>query len=81
MSPVQTVTYVFGLDMEKSGDPGRIRTCDHSLRRRVLYPAELRGRELEIAEPFVRQSRQSCRHLNNHFNNHFCMTTGTSLPA
>jgi len=29
----------------------------------------------------VRQSRQSCRHLNNHFNNHFCMTTGTSLPA
>lgn len=25
------------------GDPGRIRTCDHSLRRRVLYPAELRG--------------------------------------
>ena len=26
------------------GDPGRIRTCDHSLRRRVLYPAELRGR-------------------------------------
>src|SRR5437763_2512280 len=25
------------------GDPGRIRTCDHSLRRRVIYPAELRG--------------------------------------
>ena len=26
------------------GDPGRIRTCDHQLRRLVLYPAELRGR-------------------------------------
>jgi hypothetical protein len=26
------------------GDPGRIRTCDHKLRRLVLYPAELRGR-------------------------------------
>src|SRR5579872_2488545 len=25
------------------GDPGRIRTCDHKLRRLVLYPAELRG--------------------------------------
>src|SRR5262249_53905816 len=30
--------------IEIYGDPGRIRTCDHSLRRRVLYPAELRGR-------------------------------------
>ena len=27
-----------------SGDPGRIRTCDLPLRRRLLYPAELRGR-------------------------------------
>ena len=27
-----------------AGDPGRIRTCDHKLRRLVLYPAELRGR-------------------------------------
>ena len=26
------------------GDPGRIRTCDHRLRRPVLCPAELRGR-------------------------------------
>lgn len=26
------------------GDPSRIRTCDRSLRRRVLYPAELWGR-------------------------------------
>jgi hypothetical protein len=30
------------------GDPGRIRTCDHSLRRRVLYPAELRGHRLRV---------------------------------
>ncbi len=28
-----------------SGDPGRIRTCDHRLRRPVLYPAELRGQD------------------------------------
>lgn len=25
-----------------NGDPGRIRTCDHRLRRPVLYPTELR---------------------------------------
>ena len=25
------------------GDPGRIRTCDLPLRRRLLYPTELRG--------------------------------------
>ncbi len=28
---------------ERIGDPCRIRTCDHLLRRQVLYPAELRG--------------------------------------
>gem|GEM_PF-6769808 len=28
----------------KTGDPGRARTCDLPLRRRLLYPAELRGR-------------------------------------
>lgn len=27
------------------GVPGRIRTFDRTLRRRVLYPAELRGQE------------------------------------
>jgi hypothetical protein len=27
----------------QNGAPGRIRTCDHPLRRRVLYPAELRA--------------------------------------
>src|SRR5271165_3706269 len=29
---------------EKTGDPGRIRTCDLLLRRQLLYPAELRSR-------------------------------------
>ena len=28
------------------GDPGRIRTCDHPLRRRMLYPTELRERKI-----------------------------------
>ena len=27
----------------KYGAPGRTRTCDHPLRRRMLYPAELRA--------------------------------------
>ena len=27
----------------KNGAPGRIRTCDHPLRRRMLYPTELRA--------------------------------------
>ena len=40
----QGVCCVSGLDNLKSGDPGRIRTCDRPLRRRMLYPAELRGR-------------------------------------
>ena len=31
-------------NQEVNGDPGRIRTCDHRLRRPVLYPAELRDR-------------------------------------
>lgn len=30
---------------ERGGDPDRIRTCDHRLRRPVLYPAELRDRK------------------------------------
>ena len=30
---------------EGTGAPGRTRTCDHSLRRRMLYPAELRARD------------------------------------
>src|SRR5262249_14328965 len=29
----------------KRSAPGRIRTCDHRLRRPVLYPAELRARD------------------------------------
>ena len=30
------------------GVPGRIRTADLSLRRRTLYPAELRGQRYEV---------------------------------
>ena len=41
------------MDTEENGDPGRIRTCDHSLRRRVLYPAELRGRFVMAAEVII----------------------------
>ena len=33
------VSYFQGVN----GAPGRIRTCDHPLRRRMLYPAELRA--------------------------------------
>ena len=29
--------------IEKIGDPDRTRTCNHQLRRLVLYPVELRG--------------------------------------
>lgn len=39
---IDTESQIFKQD-QRVGDPGRIRTCDHSLRRRVLYPAELRG--------------------------------------
>jgi hypothetical protein len=41
-----------------AGDPGRIRTGDHSLRRRVLYPAELRGHCVRFA-PATRTARVS----------------------
>ena len=48
--------------VEKIGDPGRIRTCDHSLRRRVLYPAELRGRPpAPLAYRIESRDRQSRR--------------------
>ena len=39
------------------GDPGRIRTGDVSLRRRVLYPAELRGRTTTTVVVESAQSR------------------------
>ena len=29
--------------LQTNGTPGRTRTCDHPLRRRMLYPAELRA--------------------------------------
>ena len=34
----------------KDGDPGTIRTCDHSLRRRVLYPLSYGADFLLMAE-------------------------------
>ena len=37
---------------ELFGDPGRIRTCDHRLRRPVLYPAELRDHTSREAGSF-----------------------------
>ena len=37
------------------GDPGRIRTCDHRLRRPVLYPAELRDQTLAAIAPQLRE--------------------------
>ena len=44
MSSVRSVTHVSGLDPEKYGAPGAIRTPDLLLRRQALYPAELRAR-------------------------------------
>jgi hypothetical protein len=32
-----------GIDFDRNGAPDRIRTCDPSLRRAVLYPTELRA--------------------------------------
>ncbi len=32
--------------IDLNGVPGRIRTCDLPLRRRLLYPTELQGRKL-----------------------------------
>ena len=40
----QSVTYVSGPYKRENGRRGRIRTCDHRLRRPVLYPTELRAR-------------------------------------
>jgi hypothetical protein len=37
-----------------TGDPDRIRTCDLPLRRRLLYPTELRGQT--IGEPALSAS-------------------------
>src|SRR5690606_35138935 len=50
-----------------AGTPGRIRTCDHPLRRRVVYPAELRApyahiqsRRPEMLEPYRLPNRLRC---------------------
>lgn len=45
-APLLPRLVLFGWD----GAPGRIRTCDHSLRRRVLYPTELRARAYILVE-------------------------------
>ena len=37
-----------GLGMDRSGAPGKIRTCDLKLRRLSLYPSELRARFYEL---------------------------------
>ena len=46
MCPVRSVTYVSGLAPQRNGAPGGIRTPDPLLRRQILYPAELRARDL-----------------------------------
>jgi uncharacterized protein (TIGR00251 family) len=47
-------------EAERGGDPGVIRTRDHSLRRRMLYPTELRGRpEKRYAAPRPNCNRQA----------------------
>ena len=50
------------LTLNKHGDPGWIRTSDLSLRRRTLYPTELRDHAeiwiLNFASPNVKKSLQ-----------------------
>ena len=43
MSPVQTVTYVFGLDIEETGAGSRIRTRDPEITNHVLYQLSYTG--------------------------------------
>lgn len=62
---------------QKTGAPGRTRTCDHELRRHVLYPAELRAPSLALGgcaaglkrfmgcsalQKCVSKTRQGCHH-------------------
>ena len=45
--------------------PGRIRTCDHAIRNRVLYPAELRGRRENTGKRRNRARRLiQCTHIS-----------------
>ena len=46
----------------KGGDPSRTRTCNHRLRRSVLYPVELWGRGRFSASRPAGARRRSCRH-------------------
>jgi hypothetical protein len=43
MSPVQTVTYVFGLDKKESGAQRRIRTTDTRIFNPLLYQLSYLG--------------------------------------
>ena len=40
--------YRLGDPLRSAGDPGRTRTCNRPLRRRMLYPVELRGRARSV---------------------------------
>lgn len=48
--------------VHQDGDPCRIRTCDRPLRRRVLYPAELRGRLRACLNPNIAKHKDAIVH-------------------
>lgn len=43
----------FDSDTLVSDDPNRIRTCDRTLRRRMLYPAELLDQSREFQQELI----------------------------
>ncbi len=47
-TPLSGVGSTGRMSCRSSGAPGRNRTCDPSLRRRVLYPLSYRGSEVEV---------------------------------
>ena len=65
-----------------AGDPGRIRTCDHRLRRPVLYPAELRDRCADGAasRTTVNASRVFSGHSGNCRNRKSAGASPASVP-
>ena len=48
--------------MQAYGAPGRIRTCDHLLRRQMLYPTELQA--LECLSMLAMPTKKACSALN-----------------
>ena len=46
----EQVRFLDGATARSDGAPGRNRTCDPALRRRVLYPLSYRGGEAILAE-------------------------------